>query len=124
MLAQSPNGWVDRRLKTAFFQLQVDCPDNPVGEEPCWFNWDGHDSNTRNSELRDLCIANRVGGICPPSHTSAAKRGRTQQCDLVQACAARSVRAAVRASSNQCEHSEWVCRCEYTLFTVTRDRNL
>ena len=83
VIAQSPTGWVDTRLKTAFLRLQVQSAAVPaVGAQPCWFNVDGHDSNTRNDELRDLCIENRIGLICPPSHTSAASRGRTQQCDL------------------------------------------
>jgi hypothetical protein len=86
VIAQSPKGWVDTRLKTAFLQLQLDCPDLPVGQKPCFFNVDGHSTNTRNESMRDLCIANKIGLIAPPSHTSAASHGRTQQMDLPALC--------------------------------------
>ena len=82
VIAQSPNGWVDKRLKTAFFQLQLDCPHLPVGTRPCWFNLDGHDTNTRNPDLERLASENDVGLVATPAHTSAASHGRTQQCDL------------------------------------------
>ena len=108
VIAQSPKGWVDTRLKTAFLQLQLDCPDLDVGERPCWFNVDGHDTNTRNADLRDKCEANKIGLIAPPSHTSAASHGRTQQMDLpasmggtiaaVKACWRRLMRKQHRAA--------------------------
>ena len=82
VIAQSPNGWVDKRLKAAFFKLQVECPHNQIGVKPTVINCDGHDSNTRNVEMRDDAIAADVFMMCPPSHTSAATHGGTQQCDL------------------------------------------
>ena len=82
VIAQSPNGWVDKNIKAAFFKLQLECPDNELGSKPFVMNCDGHDSNTRNCELRDDAVAAKVFLTCPPSHTSAATHGGTQQCDL------------------------------------------
>jgi hypothetical protein len=82
VIAQSPNGWVDKRIKAAFFKLQLACPENELGSKPFVMNCDGHDSNTRNCELRDEAVAAKVFLMCPPSHTSAATHGGTQQCDL------------------------------------------
>ena len=82
VIAQSPNGWVDKRLKAAFFKLQVECPNIPLGQRPFVINCDGHDSNTRNQELREDAIKVDCFVACPPSHTSAATHGGTQQCDL------------------------------------------
>jgi hypothetical protein len=79
VIAQSPTGWVDTRLKTAFLKLQLECPHNDLGKKPCFVNADGHDTNTRNNEATKLCEENNIALICPPAHTSAASRGGTQQ---------------------------------------------
>jgi len=50
-LAQSPTGWADIRLKTMFFELQVECPHVPIGNEPTAGNSDGHITNTNNLAL-------------------------------------------------------------------------
>ena len=62
----------------------------------------------RNADLRDKCEANKIGLIAPPSHTSAASHGRTQQMDLpasmggtiaaVKACWRRLMRKQHRAA--------------------------
>ena len=83
VLAQSPSGWVDTRLKAAFLKLQLECPHNPLGSAPKVINVDGHGSNTNNEEMREDAIKAKIWMGCPPSHTSAPVNGRgTQQCDL------------------------------------------
>ena len=50
-LAQSPSGWADTRIKLCFFNLQVECPLVPIGNEPTAGNADGHETNTNNLQM-------------------------------------------------------------------------
>ena len=84
VLAQSPSGWMDNRLKLAFWQLQLACPRLQFGKRPTGMNFDGHVTNTSNLPLTELMQAKRILGHVPPAHTSAQKAAdapSTQQCD-------------------------------------------
>jgi len=79
-LGQSATGWMSNPLKVTYFKLQLE--KGIVGKRPTVINVDGHDSNMNNPELHELCAANKVLLVVPPSHTSAAVGGiGTQQCD-------------------------------------------
>ena len=59
-LAQSPSGLVDVRLKLAFSELQLECPEVPIGNKPSAGTADGHNSNTNNLEMSRLFVSNKV----------------------------------------------------------------
>ena len=72
---------MNTNLKTAFFKLQLDSKDCPIGQRPLVVQCDGHSTNTYNLALAKLAVLHNVLLICPPAHTSAPKAGGTQQCD-------------------------------------------
>jgi hypothetical protein len=82
-IAQSPTGWIDKRLKAAWFKMLLAMPEMPVGKgQAKVFNFDGHSTNTHNAEMHEAMWESQIFSSCPPSHTSAGKAGGTQQLDL------------------------------------------
>ena len=65
VLMQSTNGWTNAKLTSAYFKLQIDCEEVPIGKgkdgnpRPKVLNFDGHSAHMYNEELKELLLAQR-----------------------------------------------------------------
>jgi hypothetical protein len=102
-IAQSPTGWVDMRLKTAFFKLQIASPDVPIGQRPVAGNVDGHITNTHNPEMRALMVKHKARArahlLAPRARLLARHARASSRRAFSRAARARSPFRAARAYS-------------------------
>ena len=89
VLMQSTNGWTNAGLTNAFFDLQYEHPDVPLGPtkdgpaQPKVINMDGHSAHIYNEPLKQGFDTHKILALSPPAHTTAPSQQLpgTQQAD-------------------------------------------
>ena len=79
VLMQSTNGWTNAGLANAFFDLQYEHPDVPLGPtkdgpaQPKVINMDGHSAHIYNEPLKQGFDTHKILALSPPAHTTAPR---------------------------------------------------